>query len=121
MNQTLEQTAYATGGQKTMQVSPQVIVTAMMILHVGNQKISSSTTSTTLQCNQIYQELVELSGLPDLKTLDWSRTKSVDNQGNYGAAAVMLAEAEEEGHGGESSEEAGPGGFDRLWDVVLNG
>jgi hypothetical protein len=98
-----------------------IIVTAMMIFQVGTQEVSSSTALTTLQYNQIDQGSGEWSGMPDLKMTDWSRTKSVDDQVDNGAAAVMLAEAEEEGHGSESSEEAGPGGFDRLWDVVSNG
>ena len=59
--------------------------------------------------------------MPDLKTVDWSRNKLVDDQVNNNATAIMLAEADEEGHGSEAGEEAPPGGFDRLWDVVSNG
>ncbi|MGO8880745.1 MAG: hypothetical protein ACLQMS_14720 [Desulfomonilaceae bacterium] len=98
-----------------------IIVTAMMIFQVGTHEISSSTVLTTLQYNQIDQGSGEWSGMPDLKTVDWSRTTSVENRGNFGGPAVMLAEAEEEGHGSEASEEGAPGGFDRLWDVVSNG
>ena len=99
-----------------------IIVTAMMILQIGNKEVNSSTSSTTLQFNQLDQGLVEWSGMPDLKTVDWSRAKSIENQANYGVATIMLAEAEEEeDHGSEAGEEAPPSGFDRLWDVVSNG
>jgi len=97
------------------------IIAMMMILQVGTQEVSGSGATTTLQFNQIDQGLVEWSGMPDLKTVDWSRAKLIENQANYGVAAIMLAEAEEEGHGSEAGEEAPPGGFDRLWDVVSNG
>jgi hypothetical protein len=97
------------------------IITAMMILQMGNQEVSSSTSSTTLQFNQIDQGSGELYSKPDLKTLDWSGIKSVDHQGSKSAAAIMLAEADEEGHGSEAGDETPSGGFDRLWDVVSNG
>ena len=87
-----------------------IIVTAMMILQIGNKEVNSSTSSTTLQFNQIDQGLVE-----------WSRAKSIENQANYGVATIMLAEAAEEDYGSEADEEAPPSGFDRLWDVVSNG
>ena len=98
-----------------------IIITAMMILQIGNQEVSSSTASTTLQCNQTGPGLGELSGMPDLKTMDWSKKTSVENQDDNGITPVMLAEAEEEGHGSEAGGEGGQGGFDRLWDVVSNG
>ena len=99
-----------------------IIVTAMMTLQIGNKEVNSSASSTTLQFNQIDRGLVEWSGMPDLKTVDWSRVKSIENLVNYSVAAIMLAEAEEEeGHGSEAGEEVPPGGFDRLWDVVSNG
>lgn len=98
-----------------------IIITAMMIFQMWNLEVSSSTVSTTLQCNQIDQRLVEWSGMPDLKTVDWSRAKSIENQATYGVTAIMLAEADEEGHGSEAVEEEPTGGFDRLWDVVSNG
>ena len=98
------------------------IITAMMILQVGTQEVSASSATTIFQCGQTDLGLGEWSGMHDLKTVDWSRTKSVDDQGNSGATAVMLADAEEEGHGSEAGEETtAPGGFDRLWDVVSNG
>jgi hypothetical protein len=87
-----------------------IIVMAMMILQIGNKEVNSSTLSTNLQFNQIDQGLVE-----------WSRAKSIENQANYGVAAIMLAEAEEEDHGSKADEEGPPSGFDRLWDVVSNG
>jgi hypothetical protein len=88
-----------------------IIVTAMMILQIGNKQVNSSASSTTLQFNQIDRGLVE-----------WSRAKSIENRANYGVATIMLAEAEEEeSHGSEAGEEVPPGGFDRLWDVVSNG
>ncbi len=104
-----------------------IIITAMMILQIGNQEVSSSTVLTTLQCNQTGPGLGELFGMPDLKTMDWSRTISVDNQESNRTSAVIYAAADEEsseeegGHGSEAGGEAGQGGFDRLWDVVSNG
>ena len=98
-----------------------IIVTAMMIFQVGAQEVSSTTALTTLECNQIDQGSRELYSKPDLKTVDWSGIKSVDNQGNNYPRAVMLADADDEGHGSEAGEEAPSGGFDRLWDVVSNG
>ena len=78
------------------------IITAMMILQVGTQEVGASSSTTIFQCGQMDLGLGELSGMLDLKTVDWSRTKSFENQGNNGATAVMLAEAEEEGHGSEA-------------------
>ncbi|MHB8203475.1 MAG: hypothetical protein ACYDHG_07175 [Desulfomonilaceae bacterium] len=98
-----------------------IIVSVMIMSQMGTHEVTGSKATTIYQCGQTELGLGELSGMPDLKTMDWSRTKSVADQVDNGAAAVMLAEAEEEGHGGESSEETGPGGFDRLWDVVSNG
>ncbi|MGO8823140.1 MAG: hypothetical protein ACLQO6_18210 [Desulfomonilaceae bacterium] len=99
-----------------------IIVSVMIMSQMGTHEVSGSTTTTIYQCGQTDLGLGELSGMPDLKTMDWSRTKSVANQVDNGAAAVMLAEAEEEGHGSETGEETtAPGGFDRLWDVVSNG
>jgi hypothetical protein len=98
-----------------------IIVTGMMILQIANKEVNSSTSSITLQFNQIDQGLVEWSGMPDLKTVDWSRAKSIENQANYGATAIMLAEGDEESHGSEAGDETPSGGFDRLWDVVSNG
>ena len=97
------------------------IITAMMILQVGTQEVGASSSTTIFQCGQTSPGLGELSGMPDLKTLDWSRNKLVDDQVNNNATAVMLADADDEGHGSEAGEEAGAGGFDRLWDVVSNG
>jgi hypothetical protein len=98
-----------------------IIVTAMMILQIGNKEVNSSTSSATLQFNQLDQGLGEWSSVPDLETVNWSRVKSIGNLANYGVGAIMLTEAEEESHGSEADEEAPPGGFDRLWDVVSNG
>ncbi len=98
-----------------------IIVTAMMIFQVGTQEVSGSGETTIFQSGQMDLGLGEWSRMPDLKTVDWSRTKSVDDQVDNNATAVMLADADDEGHGSEAGEEAGPGGFDRLWDVVSNG
>jgi hypothetical protein len=97
------------------------IITAMMILQVGAQEVGASSSTTIFQCGQAAPGLGELSGMPNLKTMDWSRNKLVDDQGYNGVAALMLADADDEGHGSEAGEEGPSGGFDRLWDVVSNG
>ncbi len=102
------------------------IITAMMILQVETQEVGASNSTTIYQCRQTGLGLGELSGMPDLKTTDWSGKTSVDNRDDNGTGAVMYADAaeggdEEGGHGSEAGGEAGQGGFDRLWDVVSNG
>ncbi|MGP8284577.1 MAG: hypothetical protein ACLQT6_17920 [Desulfomonilaceae bacterium] len=103
------------------------IITAMMILQVETQEVGASSSTTISQCGQTEPGLGELSGMPDLKTADWSGKTSVENRNDNGIAAVMYAAADEEssdeegGHGSEAGGEAGTGGFDRLWDVALNG
>ena len=103
-----------------------IIVTAMMILQMGSHEVSGSGATPFFQCGQTGLGLGQLSGMPDLKTTDWSGKISVDKRNYNGTGAVMYADAaeggyEEGGHGSEAGGEAGAGGFDRLWDVVSNG
>ncbi|MGO8878386.1 MAG: hypothetical protein ACLPVO_14120 [Desulfomonilaceae bacterium] len=98
-----------------------IIVTGMMTLQVRTQEVGASSSTTIFQCGQADLGSGEPSGIPDLKTVDWSNKMAVDNQGNNYAPDVMLADADDEGHGSEAGEEAPSGGFDRLWDVVSNG
>jgi hypothetical protein len=118
------------------------VITAMVIFQIGTLNADASSATTSSQSNQINRsatvggplmvpmdarlakdaggdkdadhdkkvgESEKKEDKPDLRTVDWYKTASAkEDDGND--------EADEEGEGEDDE-----GGFDRLWDVVLNG
>jgi len=63
----------------------------------------------------------EKSDTPDVRTVDWSKTASVDKKDGNGNGDDEDESGDEDKEGDDKDKKDEGGGFDRLWDVISNG